>query len=134
MHKSIGTRMSRTYDAFDAFKHAFETGKTIHFLQRVTEDFRFRVPLPLEGWNNEQYGKERFEELIRFERSVLQAYFTPILVLENEDNGIVVFRAEGILNGKSYLNELTVVYEYEEDRIRSFREYVGTPLKNYEAP
>lgn len=134
MHKSARAGTSRTQDVFDAFKHAFETGKTVNFLRKVTEDFRFRVPLPLEGWNEEQYGEERFEDLIRFERSVLQAYFTPILVLENEDNGIVVFRAEGMLSGKSYLNELTVVFAYEEDMIRSFREYVGTPLKNYEAP
>ncbi|TCM90708.1 ketosteroid isomerase-like protein [Paenibacillus sp. BK033] len=134
MHKSAGTGISRTHDAFDAFKHAFETGKTEDFLQKVTEDFRFRVPLPLEGWDNEQYGKERFEDLIRFERSVLQVYLTSTIVLENEDNGMVVFRAEGMLTGKPYHNELIVVFEYEEDRIRSFREYVGTPLKNYEAP
>lgn len=47
---------------------------------------------------------------------------------------MVAFRAEGALNGLPYRNELTVVFEFEGDRIRSFREYVGMSLKNYETP
>jgi ketosteroid isomerase-like protein len=72
--------------------------------------------------------------LIRFERSVLQVQLTPLILLENEDNGMVVFRAEGSLNGWPYRNELAVVFEFEAERIRSFREYVSMPLKNYETP
>ena len=53
-------------------------------------------------------------------------------MLENEDNGMVVFRAEGLLNGHSFSNELVIVFEFEEEFIRSFHEYVGMPLKNYE--
>ncbi|WP_284646576.1 nuclear transport factor 2 family protein [Paenibacillus silviterrae] len=131
MEKSIGSVPSRTCEVFDAFRRAFETGHTIDFLKKVTEDFHFSVPLPLEGWNHEQQGKARFEELIRFERSVLQVQLTPLIELENEDNGMVVFRAEGSLQGLPYHNELAVVFEFEAERIRSFREYVGMPLKNY---
>jgi ketosteroid isomerase-like protein len=134
MEKSVDSVPSRTYEVFDAFRRAFETGHTVDFLKKVTEGFHFFVPLPLEGWNHEQQGKERFEELIRFERSVLQVQLIPLIVLENEDNGMVVFRAEGSLNGRPYRNELAVVFEFEAERIRSFREYVGMPLKNYETP
>ncbi|WP_169090492.1 nuclear transport factor 2 family protein [Paenibacillus sp. PL91] len=134
MEKSVGTVPSRTCEVFDAFRRAFETGHTVDFLNKVTEGFHFFVPLPLKGWNHEQQGKERFEELIRFERSVLQVQLTPLILLENEDNGMVVFRAEGSLNGRPYRNELAVVFEFEAERIRSFREYVGMPLKNYETP
>jgi hypothetical protein len=44
---------------------------------------------------------------------------------------MVVFRAEGTLNQMPYSNELAIVFEFEQDQIRSFREYVGMPLKNY---
>ncbi|AEI43067.1 nuclear transport factor 2 family protein [Paenibacillus mucilaginosus] len=134
MEKHAGSFPSRTGEAFDAFRQAFETGHTVDFLEKVTKDFHFFVPIPLEGWNHKQQGKERFEELIRFERSVLKVQLTPLIELENEENGMVVFRAEGSLNGRPYQNELAVVFEYEADRIRCFREYVGMPLKNYEAP
>jgi len=122
------------HEAFDAFKRALETGHTVDFLNKVTDDFHFFVPLPLEGWNQKQQGRERFEELIRFERSVFQMRLTPLIELENESYGMVVFSAEGLLNGRPFRNELTVVFEFEKDRIRSFREYVGMPLKNYENP
>ncbi|XEC94028.1 nuclear transport factor 2 family protein [Paenibacillus tarimensis] len=134
MEKSVGSVPSRTWIVFDAFRRAFETGHTVDFLKKVTEDFRFFVPIPLEGWNYEQQGKKRFEELIKFERSVLQVQLIPLIELENEDNGMVVFRAEGSLNGLPYRNELAVLFEYEEEQIRSFREYVGMPLKTYEPP
>lgn len=134
IEESKGSVPSRNHEVFEAFRRAFETGHTADFLNKVTEDFHFFVPLPLEGWNHEQQGKERFEELIRFERTVLQVQLTPLIELENESFGMVVFRAEGALNGLSYRNELTVVFEFEADRIRSFREYVGMPLKNYETP
>ncbi|MFB9328935.1 nuclear transport factor 2 family protein [Paenibacillus aurantiacus] len=125
---------SRISTVFQAFKQAFETGDTTDFGTMATEDFRFFVPLPLEGWNEEQRGMARFEELIRFERSVLQVQLTPVIELADESRGMVVFRAEGSLNGRPYRNELAVVFEYEADRIRAFREYVGMPLRNYEAP
>lgn len=47
---------------------------------------------------------------------------------------MVVFRSEGLLYGRPFQNELSVVFEFEKDQVRSFREYVGMPLKNYEAP
>ncbi|MGG4107420.1 nuclear transport factor 2 family protein [Paenibacillus lautus] len=134
MEKSLDSVQSRTCEVFDAFKQALETGDTADFLTTVTEDFHFFVPLPLEGWNHEQQGKERFEELIRFERSVFQMQLTPLIELESEDNGVVVFRSEGLLNGRLFRNELAIVFEFEGERIRSFREYVGMPLKNYETP
>ncbi|MEC0256646.1 nuclear transport factor 2 family protein [Paenibacillus lautus] len=134
MEKSFSSVSSRTSEAFDAFRQALETGHTEDFLKKVAEDFHFFVPLPLEGWNHEQKGKERFEELIRFERSVFKMQLTPLIVLENEDHGVVVFRSEGLLNGRPFRNELAIVFEFEAERIRSFREYVGMPLKNYETP
>lgn len=134
MKKSVGSVTSRTSEGFNAFRQALETGHTEDFLKKVTEDFHFSVPLPLEGWDHEQEGKERFEDLIRFERSVFQMQLIPLIVLENEDNGMVVFRSEGSLNGRLFSNELAIVFEFEAERIRSFREYVGMPLKNYENP
>lgn len=126
--------MTNNHEAFDAFRRALETGHTADFLKKVTDDFHFFVPLPLEGWNQKQQGGERFEELIRFERSLFQMRLTPLIELENESYGMVVFRAEGLLNGRPHHNELSIVFEFEEDRIRSFRENVGMPLKNYENP
>ncbi|GGD61230.1 nuclear transport factor 2 family protein [Paenibacillus nasutitermitis] len=134
MKQSISSVTSRTSEGFDAFKQALETGHTEDFLNKVTEDFYFFVPLPLEGWNHRQQGKERFEELIRFERSVFQMQLTPLIVIENEDNGMVVFCAEGLLNGQHFRNELAIIFKFEAERISSFREYVGMPLKNYENP
>ncbi|CAM3502416.1 MULTISPECIES: nuclear transport factor 2 family protein [Paenibacillus] len=134
MEKSLDSVQSRTSEVFDAFRHALETGDTADFLKQVTEDFHFFVPLPLEGWNHKQEGKERFEELVRFERSVFQMQLTPLIVLEDDDNGMVVFRSEGSLNGRHFSNELAIVFEFEGERTRCFREYVGMPLKNYENP
>ncbi|GIP38029.1 hypothetical protein J31TS4_13090 [Paenibacillus sp. J31TS4] len=123
-----------TREAFDAFKRALETGETVDFLNKVTDDFHFFVPLPLDGWKEKQQGRERFEDLIRFERSIFPMRLTPLIELENESYGMVVFRSVGLLNGSPFHNELTIVFEFEKDRIRSFREYVGMPLKNYENP
>lgn len=132
MVKSVDSVPSRTRKIFDAFKQALETGQTGDFLKMVTEDFHFFVPLPIEEWNHKQKGKVRFEELVKFERSLFQMQLTPLIVVENENHGMVVFRAEGPLNGRSFSNELVVVFEFEAERVRSFREYVGMPLKNYE--
>lgn len=132
MEKIVDSFPSRTYEAFDTFRRALETGHTTDFLSKVTEHFYFNVPLPIEGWNHTQQGTERFEELIRFERSKFQMQLTPLTVIENENNGMVVFRAEGPLDGVTFSNELTIVFEFEGERIRSFREYVGMPLKTYE--
>lgn len=134
MQKSEGTITRRTSVVFDAFKLALEKGNTGDFLKLVTEDFHFSVPLPLQGWDHEQQGIERFEDLIRFERSLFQMQLTPLMMLEDENNGMVVFRSEGVLNGRSFCNELTIVFSFEAERVRSFREYVGMPLKNYENP
>ncbi|MNJ48613.1 hypothetical protein D3C77_438100 [compost metagenome] len=134
MEKSVDSAPSRTRVAFDAFRQALERGHTDDFLKIVTEDFHFFVPLPLEGWNHKQQGKVRFEELIKFERSLFQMQLIPLVVLENENNGMVVFHAEGPLNGRFFSNELVIVFEFEAERVRSFREYVGMPLKNYETP
>jgi ketosteroid isomerase-like protein len=123
---------TRTSQAFKAFRRAFEEGQATNFLSLVTKDFHFFIPLPLEHWKVEQRGKQRFEELVRFEREVLLVQFTPLIELEDAKYGIVVFRAEGTLNNLPYSNELTVVFEFENDQIRSFREYVGMPLMNYE--
>lgn len=134
MENTTGSVTSRTSEGFAAFKQALETGRTEDFLAMVTEDFLFFVPLQLEGWNKEQQGKERFEDLVRFERSVFQMKLIPLTLLENEENGMMVFRSEGLLNGRFFHNELVIVFSFEEGRIRSFREYVGMPLKNYENP
>ncbi|MGN7470136.1 nuclear transport factor 2 family protein [Brevibacillus sp. SAFN-007a] len=124
----------KTREAFDTFRCALETGDTGDFLDKVTDDFHFFVPLPLDGWNQKQEGRERFEEVVRFERSVFQMSLASLIELENENYGMVVFRSEGLLNGKPFRNELSIVFEFEGERIRSFREYVGMPLKNYENP
>jgi ketosteroid isomerase-like protein len=128
---SASSDQSRSSQAFQAFRLAIEEGKTADFLSMVSPDFSFRIPLPLDGWKVEQRGKQRFEDLIRFEREVLQVQLTPVFELENGNVGMVVFRAEGTLMDTPYSNELAILFEYENDHIRSFREYVGMPLKNY---
>ncbi|SEM79212.1 Ketosteroid isomerase-related protein [Paenibacillus sp. cl141a] len=134
MKKSVDSVSTRTTESFEAFKQALETGHTADFLDKVTDGFHFFVPLPLDGWDHKQQGKERFEELVRLERSVFQMQLIPLVLIENADHGTVVFRSEGLLNGRSFSNELAIVFEFEGERIASFREYVGMPLKNYEAP
>jgi ketosteroid isomerase-like protein len=124
---------SRTSQAFQAFQRAFEKGQVNEFLSLVTEDFHFFVPLPFEEWKEEQRGKQRLEELVRFERETLHLQLTPLIELEDRNHGIVVFRAEGTLNNAPYSNELTVVFEFENNQIRSFREFVGMPLMNYQS-
>lgn len=123
---------SRTHQVFQSFRRAFEEGHTAPFLSLVTNDFRFRVPLPLENWKSEQQGKQRFDELVQFEREVLQIRLTPLIELDGTNHGMVLFRAEGTLNDLPYSNELVVMFEFEGDKIQSFREFVGMPLKNYE--
>ncbi|MCQ6560961.1 hypothetical protein NNL21_19930 [Paenibacillus mendelii] len=56
----------------------------------------------------------------------LDVRLTPLVKLEDAYHGIVVFKAEGNLDQVPYSNELTIVFEFEHDRIQSFREYVGS--------
>lgn len=123
---------NRTHQSFQAFRRAFEEGDTAAFLSLVTDDFRFRIPLPLENWKSEQQGKQRFDELVQFEREVLKVRLTSLIELDGTNHGMVLFRAEGTLNGLPYSNELVVVFEFEDDKIQSFQEFVGMPLKSYE--
>lgn len=37
-------------------------------------------------------------------------------------------------HGRSFHNELVIVFSFEPGRIRSFREFVGMPVKIYENP
>ncbi|WP_408008223.1 nuclear transport factor 2 family protein [Pseudalkalibacillus sp. A8] len=108
---SEGSTQNRSHQAFQSFRRAIEEGQTADFLALVTDDFHFYVPLPLEDWKLVQHGKQRFEELIRFEREVLQVRLTPLVELEDTNYGMVVFRAEGILNNNPYNNELAIVLE-----------------------
>ncbi|MBW7453935.1 nuclear transport factor 2 family protein [Paenibacillus sepulcri] len=117
------TRSSR---AFQAFRHAIEEGSLTEFLLMASDDLRFAVPMPFVEWKGMQYGKKRFEELVLMEREALAVRLTSLLELEDANHGIVVFSAEGTLNGAPYSNELTIVFEFENERIRSFREYVGS--------
>jgi ketosteroid isomerase-like protein len=124
---------SRSSQAFQAFRRAFEEGQVNEFLSLVSDDFHFSVPLPFEEWRVEQQGKQRLEELVRFEREALQLQLTPLIELEDTNHGMVVFQAEGTLNNAPYSNKLAVVFEFENGKIRSFREFVGMPLMNYQS-
>jgi hypothetical protein len=44
---------TRSSQAFQAFRQAIEEGKTADFLSLISNDFTFRVPLPLEDWKQE---------------------------------------------------------------------------------
>ncbi|WP_257347592.1 nuclear transport factor 2 family protein [Pseudalkalibacillus decolorationis] len=118
--------------AFQAFRTAIEEGDTAHFLTLVDEEFHFSVPLPIDGWKEKQIGAQRFNELIRFEREVLQVKLTPLIELHDTHFGIVVFQAEGTLSNQPFRNELAIVFEFKHNQIRSFKEFVGMPLKKYE--
>lgn len=117
---------------FKAFRSAFEVGDTTDFLALATEDFHFSIPLPYDDWKDKQVGKQRFKELVSFEREVLCVKLTPLIEVYDVHYGVVVFQAEGTLNKQAYRNELTVVFEFEGDQIKSFKEFVGMPLKSYE--
>jgi len=118
--------------AFQAFRAAFEEGDTEHFLALVNEDFHFSIPLPIDGWKEEQLGAQRFNELVRFERETLQVKLTSLIELHDIHFGIVIFQAEGTLSNQPYRNEIAIVFEFKNNRIRSFKEFVGMPLKKYE--
>ncbi|MGG4049268.1 MULTISPECIES: nuclear transport factor 2 family protein [Paenibacillus] len=115
----------RSLQAFNAFRRAIEEGDTGAFEALVTSDFGFIVPIPFEEWQGEQKGTERFRELVELERASMSAKLTPVICVEQEDTGIVIFQAEGIFNEMPYTNELVIVFRFEQERIRSFREYVG---------
>ena len=123
--ESLEKGNGRSLQAFDAFRLAIEEGDTEPFEVLVTSDFGFIVPIPFEEWQGEQRGTGRFRELIELERASMSAKLTPVTCMEQEDTGIVIFKAEGIFNGKPYANELAIVFRFEQERIRSFREYVG---------
>ncbi|MGG3508001.1 nuclear transport factor 2 family protein [Paenibacillus lautus] len=118
--------------AFQAFRSAIEVGDTTKFLALVTEEFQFSIPLPYDDWKGKQVGKQRFKELVSFEREALRVKLTPLIELYDVHFGVVVFQAQGTLNTQPYRNELTVVFEFEGDQIKSFKEFVGMPLKSYE--
>lgn len=46
IEESVGSVRSQNHEAFDAFRRAFETGHTVDFLNKVTDDFHFFVSLP----------------------------------------------------------------------------------------
>lgn len=115
----------RSRQAFHAFRRAIEEGDTRAFEALVTPEFGFIVPIPFEEWQGEQKGTGRFRELVELERASMSAKLTPVICVEQEDTGIVIFQAEGIFNEMPYTNELVIVFRFEQERIRSFREYVG---------
>ena len=45
---------------------------------------------------------------------------------EQGDEGLVIFRPEGTLRGAAYANELVIRFEFAGNRVRRFKEYLGT--------
>ncbi len=114
--------------AWKAFRSAIEDGDVLPFTELAAAEFSFMVPLPISEWKDEQHGLDRFSQLVRFEREIvdLRVRLTPLLVLENDDEAMVIFRPEGTLRGVPYSNELAIRFEFAGGRIRRFKEYLGT--------
>lgn len=121
----------RTDRAFAAFRQAFETGDTTAFAALADPELSFMAPLPFPAWKDEQHGLDRFAEMVAFERDEvrLRVRLTPLATFEDGDRGLVIFRPDGTLGGAAYTNELAVLFEFRGERVRRFKEYVGTVVR-----
>jgi ketosteroid isomerase-like protein len=91
----------------------------------LNDDFSLWFPAgPFKGWN---YGRERAKEFFvlvsvifpeGFTLEVLQIAFNPTTV-------IFEVRSQGFLSGQPYENQAAIAFEVKNERICSYREYLG---------
>lgn len=122
------TDVRRTAEqAFEAFKHAMETGDEKPLLNRMTEDCVFSIPMPFKQWQGTQVGKQRLSELIHFEFDELQQRPTFTLKSVATNGNLVSFEYDNqsSTQGVAYKNNLAIFFDVLGDKISGFREYVG---------
>lgn len=114
-------------NAYDALQKAVEEGDTTDFLNLMDDDVTFFVSFPFEEWRGEQRGRERIAQLIKFQRDEMQVRikYEQIGTTVNGNTCAVEFRVAGTNAGGDYRNHLAVFFDFENGKVKSWREYTG---------
>lgn len=113
--------------AFDKFKNAIESDAIDEFVELISADVRFFVPLPFDEWRGEQRGRERLRELIHFERETmeLRVELVQTSITTTDNIAAVEFQVEGTNKGGAYRNHIALFFEITGEKVTAFREYAG---------
>lgn len=118
--------------AFGHFTHGLATGEWQQFLDMLTDDFTFWIPLgKYQGLNA---GKERFREFVEYVAEVFTGGISVTQVerlTSNETTVVFEFRDEGSRWGEPYKNRVAVSLDVRGDKICAYREYFGSDGKSY---
>jgi ketosteroid isomerase-like protein len=111
--------------AFQAFARGLAGGDWSSFLEVLSDDFSFWFPAgTFKGWN---YGREKAKEFFASVSSIFPEGLTleVLQIVSNSTTVIFEVRSQGLMLGKSYQNQAAIVFEVRNDKICSYREYLG---------
>jgi ketosteroid isomerase-like protein len=117
--------------AFDSLMYGFETSDWNPLLNILTDDFNFWFPIgPYHGLN---VGKERAKEFFQY---VTETFDQTIKltslerITSSETTVVFEFRDEGLMRGQIYKNRIAISFDVRDDKICSYREYLGSDGKS----
>ncbi len=116
--------------AFQEFTLGLATADWSAFLERLTDDFTFWFPIgPYQGLN---VGKARAMEFFQYVSETFKPGLTVTLehVTSNETTVVFELRSQGLLRGDPYKNRVAVSFDVRDDKICSYREYLGSDGKS----
>ena len=111
------------FDAFQKLDRGARTGEWDDFIACLHEDLTWFVPVP--GFQGLHRGKESVAELFKHHAAVTRTHWNLKNVVANGNEIGFECWTEGTIEGKSYGNQLLMLFVIENGLIRHFREYGG---------
>ncbi|MCU0532730.1 MAG: nuclear transport factor 2 family protein [Hydrococcus sp. Prado102] len=130
MEENRQKTMEVAQKAFECFKNGLATGKWQPFLEMLSDDFTLWFPIgQFHGLN---VGKERAKEFFDYFNEAYPKGLSITLdrITSNETTVVFEFRDEGIMWGELYKNRVAVSFDVRDDKISSYREYLGSDGKS----
>lgn len=115
--------------AFQDFSHGLSSGDWSLFLDHLSEDFTFWFPAgPFQGWN---HGRDRAKDFFALVAVMFPDGLTLTVqqVTSNATTVIFEVRSQGVLSGQPYENQAAIAFDVKDDKIASYREYLGVVFK-----
>ncbi|NJK50597.1 nuclear transport factor 2 family protein [Candidatus Gracilibacteria bacterium] len=130
MEENRQKTMEVAQKAFQYFKNGLATGQWQPFLEMLSDDFTFWFPIgKFHGLN---VGKERAKEFFDYFNQAYPEGLSISLdrITSNETTVVFEFCDEGIMWGEPYKNRVAVSFDVRDDKICSYREYLGSDGKS----
>lgn len=109
--------------AFDALDEGARTGEWDRFITYLHDDLTWFGPV--DGFQGLQRGKTSAADLFKHHASVTRTHWELKNIVANGNEIGFESWTSGTIEGKSYGNQLLMLFVIEDGKVRHFREYAG---------